>query len=54
MAEPTFMRKLVPEPGFVAEVLAVEALLTDGLASVAIETTPMTADGMSVLFQTVE
>jgi hypothetical protein len=53
LAEPTFMRKLVPESGFAAEVLAVEALLTDSLAP-AIETKPMTADGMTVLFQSID
>ncbi len=53
LAEPTFMRKLVPEAGFGAEVLAVETLLTDNLAPVAIETT-MTADGMAVMFQSID
>jgi hypothetical protein len=53
LAEPTFMRKLVPEASFAAEALVAEALFEANLAPLAIETT-LTADGVTAMFQSIE
>jgi hypothetical protein len=52
LAEPTFMRKLVPEASFAAEALVAEAIFEANLVPLAIETTM--ADGMTAMFQSIE
>lgn len=52
LAEPTFMRKLVPEASFAAEALVTEALFEANSLPLAIETT-MAAE-MKVMFQCIE
>jgi hypothetical protein len=52
LAEPTFMRKLVPEASFAAEALVAEALFEANLAPLPIETAM--AEEMTVRFQYIE
>jgi hypothetical protein len=53
LAEPTFMRKLVPEASFAAEALVTEAIFEANLLPLAIEAT-LPNDGMAVMFQALE
>jgi hypothetical protein len=52
LAEPTFMRKLVPEASFAAEALMAEALFEANLVPLAIDTTM--ADDRTAMLQRVE